>query len=685
MAEADNDLEDEQRQKFRSKIVQISAYLANETSNIEPQTDYPELNVMLEQYKILRTCSQRSCSDTLQEFKLKFDRWNGYRWTKEENDMGNAFKQEIVLVLEEDFHFPVILIPWWTDALTVIVNQIEGKYVEIMFENIMQRILNANLTWRNARITRPDINNEIFTAIAQSPDSKLSENNGFHVLTKYTILGVIHPSIGRGVYRIVVSSYLLQKNKNKNNVGAPFYNRIRFVSILVFAGILRASDISGPVDFKEGEAYDILTKAIENPINEVEANDILQMFGHEDLPQDNKIMVWLRNNNFNETVINNLNAETNENTYYGPNGYGYEQSRAVLNYKNQDRKVGSRREEEEEKKGEEEKEEEKGEESQSLREQLEECRQKLAPFLPPPDIKDLPLREIEDRIKNTAARMTADQGENEIELEREMANLLAAMELNAEYKRRKERENDAFVDSQLGKAEEAYNEMRALYTPDSRIPTNLKSYYGLGKISATGSILKLLNVSPDVVVGTHYADLQKRYALSEHLDITEMRAIWWIVKDIEFKADKDGNKEKWRQQIIDRLKQLVKKEENDTLSDSEQQNSVYWNAEKREQDRVRKAELRRAALQQRQQQRKLAETDTQTTRPGRLTTEQPQPAQDQTASTPIARRLNPELLRRLEQLQQTQEQNQVQPTSQSVTPVRAEFKAQLAALLNKPR
>ena len=72
-------------------------------------------------------------------------------------------------------------------------------------------------------------------------------------------------------------------------------------------------------------------------------------------------------------------------------------------------------------------------------------------------------------------------------------------------------------------------------------------------------ILWLVRADPKMIVKVHIAELKTKYQ-NQGLDLCELRAVVAVLPG-EFENDADGKKKEWRDNTVEKLREMVKKEE----------------------------------------------------------------------------------------------------------------------------
>ena len=122
--------------------------------------------------------------------------------------------------------------------------------------------------------------------------------------------------------------------------------------------------------------------------------------------------------------------------------------------------------------------------------------------------------------------------------------------------------------------DEALRRMLSVYPDDVNTSCGLPREL-LNRFKRTRA-LQLLSTPQGVIQTKHAVELNR--LSNQGLDLVEMRAVYACLPAI-FDLDGDGKKALWRQNFVIKLKELVKKETNGTLSTREQRHPAYANAE----------------------------------------------------------------------------------------------------------
>lgn len=129
--------------------------------------------------------------------------------------------------------------------------------------------------------------------------------------------------------------------------------------------------------------------------------------------------------------------------------------------------------------------------------------------------------------------------------------------------------------------EDALRRMRRLLPPDiaTRSPKEMQDL-GMAKKCAnrltSQRALRLIVTHPEESVKMHIADLSM--CTNQGLDIVEMRAVYAMLPE-KFDLDGDGKKAKWRDNFVQKLKELVAKQQSKQLRCNELRDHRYKDAE----------------------------------------------------------------------------------------------------------
>ncbi|GMH66802.1 hypothetical protein TrST_g7489 [Triparma strigata] len=140
--------------------------------------------------------------------------------------------------------------------------------------------------------------------------------------------------------------------------------------------------------------------------------------------------------------------------------------------------------------------------------------------------------------------------------------------------KQKEEEERAWAERNKGPNEEALRVIRTFVPPDIYC-SNLKGLKermpekGAERVFGR-KILWLTRSSPELIAKTHIAELKTKFQ-AHGLDLVELRAICTVLPQ-DFENDADGAKGMWKSKLLDRLRELVAKEEK---GDVQKRNSAY--------------------------------------------------------------------------------------------------------------
>jgi hypothetical protein len=115
--------------------------------------------------------------------------------------------------------------------------------------------------------------------------------------------------------------------------------------------------------------------------------------------------------------------------------------------------------------------------------------------------------------------------------------------------------------------EDALEVMKTFVPPDC-FSTNLSRLKGelpekVAERIFVRKILWLVRAEVDVIKKIHIAELKTKFQANK-LDLVEMRAVVSVIPT-EFENDADGKKKEWRDKLVERLREMVKKEEGGDL------------------------------------------------------------------------------------------------------------------------
>jgi len=142
-------------------------------------------------------------------------------------------------------------------------------------------------------------------------------------------------------------------------------------------------------------------------------------------------------------------------------------------------------------------------------------------------------------------------------------------------------ELEKWDDEQKEKNDKALGWLRS-FVPEDIWSTNLESLHTRGlppKVAKRvweKKVLWLCRAHKEYISKLHVAELKTKFSY-QGLDLQELRAIWFSVPE-SFCNDHDGGKDQWRQSLLERLKEMVSKQERDQLPKSQEQHHSYKDA-----------------------------------------------------------------------------------------------------------
>ena len=184
------------------------------------------------------------------------------------------------------------------------------------------------------------------------------------------------------------------------------------------------------------------------------------------------------------------------------------------------------------------------------------------------------LQDLRTQLQDAVQRMT--NGDESAETATEFEQLDKQIKNHPDYAKDLKEKQDAWDKEQRDANDEALRRMLSVYPDDVNTSCGLPREL-LNRFKRTRA-LQLLSTPQGVIQTKHAVELNR--LSNQGLDLVEMRAVYACLPAI-FDLDGDGKKALWRQNFVIKLKELVKKETNGTLSTREQRHPAYANAEAR--------------------------------------------------------------------------------------------------------
>lgn len=184
------------------------------------------------------------------------------------------------------------------------------------------------------------------------------------------------------------------------------------------------------------------------------------------------------------------------------------------------------------------------------------------------------LQDLRTQLQDAVQRMT--NGDESAETATEIEQLDKQIKNHPDYAKDLKEKQDAWDKEQRDANDEALRRMLSVYPDDVNTSCGLPREL-LNRFKRTRA-LQLLSTPQGVIQTKHAVELNR--LSNQGLDLVEMRAVYACLPAI-FDLDGDGKKALWRQNFVIKLKELVKKETNGTLSTREQRHPAYANAEAR--------------------------------------------------------------------------------------------------------
>jgi hypothetical protein len=192
------------------------------------------------------------------------------------------------------------------------------------------------------------------------------------------------------------------------------------------------------------------------------------------------------------------------------------------------------------------------------------------------------LQDLRTQLQDVTRRIL--NGDESAETEREADHLDNQIRNHPDNAKDLKAKEEAWVKEQRDAIDKALKEMLSMIPDDATelsVDALVKKYglpRELAKRIYETKILRLLTTPQGAIQKTHAVDL--RDFSNQGLDIVEMRAVYGCLPAI-FDLDGDGKKALWRQNFVNTLKDLVKKETNGKLTTHQQRHPAYANAEAR--------------------------------------------------------------------------------------------------------
>lgn len=192
------------------------------------------------------------------------------------------------------------------------------------------------------------------------------------------------------------------------------------------------------------------------------------------------------------------------------------------------------------------------------------------------------LQDLQTQLQDVTRRIL--NGDESAETEREADHLDNQIRNHPDNAKDLKAKEEAWVKEQRDAIDKALKEMLSMIPDDATelsVDALVKKYglpRELAKRIYETKILRLLTTPQGAIQKTHAVDL--RDFSNQGLDIVEMRAVYGCLPAI-FDLDGDGKKALWRQNFVNTLKDLVKKETNGKLTTRQQRHPAYANAEAR--------------------------------------------------------------------------------------------------------
>ena len=191
------------------------------------------------------------------------------------------------------------------------------------------------------------------------------------------------------------------------------------------------------------------------------------------------------------------------------------------------------------------------------------------------------LQDLRTQLQDVTRRIL--NGDESAETEREADHLDNQIRNHPDNAKDLKAKEEAWVKEQRDAIDKALKEMLSMIPDDATelsVDALVKKYgfsRELAKRIYETKILRLLTTPQGAIQKTHAVDFLRDFS-NQGLDIVEMRAVYACLPAI-FDLDGDGRKALWRQNFVNTLKDLVKKETNGKLTTREQRHPAYTNAE----------------------------------------------------------------------------------------------------------
>mmetsp|Transcript_15846 Transcript_15846/g.20310 ORF Transcript_15846/g.20310 Transcript_15846/m.20310 type:complete len:289 (+) Transcript_15846:374-1240(+) len=190
------------------------------------------------------------------------------------------------------------------------------------------------------------------------------------------------------------------------------------------------------------------------------------------------------------------------------------------------------------------------------------------------------LEDLERKLKEVAVKI--QENPDDLMLHKQIEEIDGLIKKHPDYIKRQEEELQNWLEANQPKFQEALKEMRSI------LPENLAK---LGNqeiqahfkdkdrprlanhiIKGKGAYIAICS-DKEFLAKKHVVELRSTYA-PKSFDIVELRAFYASLPD-EFLADPNGSKRKWKKAILEKLRELTKKEDNNRLTKNEKRNSAY--------------------------------------------------------------------------------------------------------------
>mmetsp|Transcript_28952 Transcript_28952/g.35705 ORF Transcript_28952/g.35705 Transcript_28952/m.35705 type:complete len:844 (+) Transcript_28952:776-3307(+) len=179
------------------------------------------------------------------------------------------------------------------------------------------------------------------------------------------------------------------------------------------------------------------------------------------------------------------------------------------------------------------------------------------------------LEDLERKLKEVAVKI--QENPDDLMLHKQIEEIDGLIKKHPDYIKRQEEELQNWLEANQPKFQEALKEMRSI------LPENLAKL-GNQEIQAHFKDKDRPRLANHIIKGKGaYIAICRCIHLStipKSFDIVELRAFYASLPD-EFLADPNGSKRKWKKAILEKLRELTKKEDNNRLTKNEKRNSAY--------------------------------------------------------------------------------------------------------------